>query len=75
MKTTEMKVLRIILIGVLGIIAFILAVGEPSNDESWFITFFLSKGIAIVIGYIAYKLFVVWEAKGLLPDFKLEEYE
>lgn len=75
MKTTEMKVLRIILIGVLGSIAFILAVGEPSNDESWFFTFFLTKGIAIVIGYIAYKLFVVWEAKGLLPDFKLEEYE
>jgi hypothetical protein len=75
MKTTEMKVIRIIFIGILGVIAFILAIGEPSNDESWFFTFFLSKGIAIIIGYVAYKLFVIWDAKGLLPDYHLEEYE
>lgn len=76
MKTTgQMKVLRVIFIGIIGIIAFLLAVCEPNNDGSWYLTFFLSKGLAVIFGYIAYKLFVTWEAKGLLPDMKLEEYE
>lgn len=76
MKTIgQMKVLREIFIGILGIVAFLLAVGEPLNEDSWFLAFFLSKGLAIILGFVAYKLYSTWNAKGLLPDMDLEDEE
>lgn len=60
-------------IGILGAIAFVLMCGEPANEETWFETFLITKGIALLLGYITYRLFAYWESKGLLPDLDDEE--
>lgn len=60
-------------VGILGTITFILMCSEPANEETWFEAFFISKGIAFLLGYISYRLFTYWESKGLLPDMDDEE--
>lgn len=70
-----MKTLKSALIGILGIISFLLAIAEPSNEESWFMAFCLSKGLAVILGLTAYKLHCAWHAKGLLPNMDWEDEE
>lgn len=41
---------------------------EPINQETWFKDFFISKTIAALFGYVAYRLAKYWESKGLLPE-------
>lgn len=67
-KRDLMKQVRMYIVGILGCIAFILMVGEPIEEETWFRVFFITKGLAFLIGYVCYTLFVHWESKGLLPD-------
>lgn len=59
---------RMSIISVLGYATLILMVGEPIEDETWFRVFFISKGLAFLIGYCTYKLYSFWELKGLLPE-------
>ena len=59
---------RLSIISVLGYATLILMVGEPIEDETWFRVFFISKGLAFLIGYCTYKLYSFWELKGLLPE-------
>ncbi len=59
---------RMSIISVLGYATLILMVGEPIEDETWFCVFFISKGLAFLIGYCTYKLYSFWELKGLLPE-------
>lgn len=69
MKKEEIfKRLRTGVVGILGCIAFILMVGEPTNEETWFQVMFWTKTLAIAIGYMCYRLFIYWESKGLLSD-------
>ena len=73
MKKSElMKQVRTSIVGLLGCIAFILMVGEPIKEETWFRVFFITKGLAFLIGYITYVLCVRWESKGLLPEMDEE---
>lgn len=67
-KNEIMKYVRMSIVSVLGYIALILMVGEPIEDETWFRVFFISKGLAFLIGYCTYKLYYFWESKGLLPE-------
>ena len=67
-----MITIRISTIGILGCIAFILMCSEPANEETWFQTFLITKGIAFLLGYITYRLCTYWESKGLLPDMEEE---
>lgn len=67
-ENVTMQIIRCSILGILWSIALILLCGEPIEDETWFRVFFITKGLAFFVGYIAYKLFVRWESKGLLPD-------
>ena len=71
-KRDLMKQVRMSIIGILGCIAFILVVGEPIEEETWYRVFFITKGLAFLIGYVCYALFVHWESKGLLPEMDEE---
>ena len=73
MKKSElMKQVRMSIVGILGCIALILMCGEPIEEETWFRVFFITQGLAFLIGYITYVLCVRWESKGLLPDMDKE---
>lgn len=73
MKKSElMKQVRMSIVGILGCIALILMCGEPIEEETWFRVFFITNGLAFLIGYITYVLCVRWESKGLLPDMDEE---
>lgn len=73
MKKSElMKQVRMSIVSILGCIALILMCSEPIEEETWFRVFFITKGLAILIGYIAYVLYVYWESKGLLPEMNEE---
>ena len=73
MKKSElMKQVRMFIVSILGCIALILMCSEPIEEETWFRVFFITKGLAILIGYIAYVLCVRWESKGLLPEMNEE---
>lgn len=67
MKEDVMKHIRAFTVGIFGVIALILLVGEPSDEETWFRVFFITKGLAFLFGYIAYALFNKWDSKGMLP--------
>lgn len=67
-ENVTMQIIRNSILGILGCITLILMVGEPVNEETWFSTFFITRGLAFLVGYVTYKLFVRWESKGLLPD-------
>ena len=68
MKKNElMNHLRMFIVDILGCIALILICVEPAEDETWFRVFLITKGLAFLIGYITYVLYVHWESKGLLP--------
>ena len=67
MKSDLMIIVRMSIIGILGTVALILMCGEPIKEETWFRVFFITKGLAFLIGYITYVLCVRWESKGLLP--------
>ena len=71
-KRDLMKQVRMSIVGILGCIALILMVGEPIEEETWFRVFFITKGLAFLIGYVCYALFVRWESKGLLPNMDEE---
>lgn len=71
-KRDLMKQVRMSIVGILGCIALILMVGEPIEEETWFRVFFITKGLAFLIGYVCYTLFVRWKSKGLLPDMDEE---
>ncbi len=73
MKESIKQAIRETTVVILGTIAFILMCGEPANEETWFEAFFISKGIAFLLGYITYRLFTYWESKGLLPNWDDEE--
>ena len=47
---------RMYIVGIWGCIAFILMVGEPIEEETWFRVFFITKGLAFLIGYVCYTL-------------------
>ncbi len=64
-KRDLMKQVRMSIVGILGCIALILMVGEPIEEETWFRVFFITKGLAFLIGYVCYALFVRWESKAL----------
>ncbi len=73
MKKSElMKQVRMSIVSILGCIALILMCSEPIEEETWFRVFFITKGLAILIGYITYVLCVRWESKGLLPEMNEE---
>ena len=73
MKKSElMKQVRMSIVSILGCIALILMCSEPIEEETWFRVFFITKGLAILIGYITYVLCVRWESKGLLPEINEE---
>lgn len=73
--TIEMKKkVRAAIVGLLFGFAFILLCSAPSDDaDSWYLAFFVSKGLAFLLGYAAYVLAGHWESKGLLPDDFCEE--
>lgn len=66
-KENLMKEVRAYIIGFLGSITFILVCCEPADEEYWYLQFFISKGLAFLIGYTTYILCSRWESKGLLP--------
>lgn len=68
MKEETKKQVRISIVGLFGFIALILMVSEPTNQDTWFRDFFISKLIAAVFGFITYRLAKYWESKGLLPE-------
>lgn len=71
MKQQEiMKQVRSSILGVLGCICLILIVSEPADEEKWFTQFFIVKGLGFSIGYVIYRLFSHWDARGLLPEIK-----
>lgn len=73
-KNEFFKRVRTGIVGILGCIAFILMVGEPVSEESWFQVMLWTKALAFAIGFVSYRLFTYWEAKGLLPaEFSDEE--
>ena len=73
MKKSElMKQVRMFIVSILGCIALILMCIEPIEEETWFRVFLITKGLAILIGYITYVLCVRWESKGLLPEMNEE---
>lgn len=73
MKKSElMKQVRMSIVSILGCIALILMCSEPIEEETWFRVFLITKGLAILIGYITYVLCVRWESKGLLPEMNEE---
>lgn len=73
MKKSELiKQVRMSIVGILGCIAFIIMCGEPIEEETWFRVFFITKGLAFLIGYCCYALYRHWESKGLLPDLDEE---
>lgn len=67
-KEQVMKQIRMSVVGLLGCAAFILMCGEPTNEETWWQSFFIGKGLAFLFGYITYILCKRWESKGLLPE-------
>lgn len=66
-KEKLMKIIRVYIIGFLGVVTLILACSEPANEEYWYLQFFISKGLAFLIGYVTYILCLRWKSKGLLP--------
>lgn len=58
------------IVGILGCITLILVLSEPTDEEKWFLQFFISKGLGFLIGYATYHLCSRWESKGLLPEIK-----
>lgn len=73
MKKSElMKQVRMSIVSILGCIALILMCSEPIEEETWLRVFFITKGLAILIGYITYVLCVRWESKGLLTEMNEE---
>lgn len=70
MKESIKQSIREATVGILGTISLLLMCSEPANEETWFEAFFISKGIAFLLGYISYRLFNYWESKGLLPDIE-----
>jgi len=68
MKEETKKQVRIAIVGLFGALALICATSEPINQDTWFKDFFISKSIAALFGYVAYRLAKYWESKGLLPE-------
>ena len=68
MKEETKKQVRIAIVGLFGVLALICATSEPINQDRWIKDFFISKSIAALFGYIAYRLAKYWESKGLLPE-------
>ena len=73
MKESIKQAIRETTVVILGTIAFILMCSEPASEETWFEAFFISKGIAFLLGHISYRLFTYWKSKGLFPDMDDEE--
>lgn len=69
MKTKEfLKSARMFFIGFLGAISLVLMVSEPTNEESWFCVFLISKVLACLIALLCVFLLEYWGGKRLLPD-------
>ena len=68
MKEETKKQVRIAIVGLFGVLALIFSTYEPIYQETWFKDFFISKTIAALFGYVAYRLAKYWESKGLLPE-------
>ena len=63
-------------------IGFIVILGVFSTPEEdlpmlkWLFTLLWTKSVGIGAGYLAYRLFVHWDSKGLIPELsKLAEEE
>ena len=63
-----MNLLRKGTLSVLATLAFFCLICEPSDDSTWFRVFFISKGLALLLGYATYRLCRYWEARGYLPE-------
>ncbi len=68
-----MKKVRTFIVGILGGIAWILICSEPVEEETWFLVFFATRVGALLIGGVAYALFVRWKSKGLLFEFEIDD--
>lgn len=66
--TNVMQYVRLAVIGILGSITFLLMICEPIDEETWVQTFYITKGLAALIGFGLYLLCKRWYAKGLLPE-------
>lgn len=63
------QLVRMAVLFVLFFVVIALIFGEPASQEHWGRTFIWSKVIGLCVGYIAYKLLIYWDSKGLIPDF------
>lgn len=59
---------RIAVMCLLGAIALICILSEPTNESTWFMGFFISKSIGVALAYILYRFARYWESKHLLPE-------
>jgi len=73
MKESIKQSIREVTVVILGAISLLLMCSEPANEETWFEAFFISKGIAFLLGHISYRLFTYWKSKGLFPGMDDEE--
>lgn len=49
------------IIGVLVTVVALLIFSEPTNEENWFMVFFITKSIGFIGGYGVYKLIKLWK--------------
>lgn len=59
---------RIAVMCLLGTIALICIVSEPTNENTWFRDFLIAKSIGTASAYILYRTARYWEIKHLLPE-------
>lgn len=64
---------RMWLIGTLAMVSLICIVSEPIDDETWWSSFFISKGIGFGTAYLIYRLVTYWSKNGLIQDFNEDE--
>lgn len=57
---------RMWVIGILAATALICITSEPANEDTWWLSFFVSKSIGFGAAYLTYRLVAYWEKKKLI---------
>lgn len=68
LRSRFMKEVRMFIVTLLGVTAFLCLAGEPIDESRWLQTFFEQIGLAAAFGLTTYLLYTFWHSRGLLPE-------
>lgn len=62
------KQIRIWTISLLAVAGVVCLACEPTNEQTWLMTFLLSKTVGFILWGIAAMLYRHWDKRGMLPE-------